>query len=89
MYVFTDACYQPNVRNWQGGIGSVLVDAREVPLEFFSAKLERRHVQSLGAERSRQIILEAETVAFIVAARIWDALLRGRPTVFYIDNTST
>ena len=88
MYVFTDACYQPNVRDWQGGIGGVLVDARGVPLEFFSAKLERRHLQSLGAERSRQIILEAETVALIVAARIWGALLRGRPTVFYIDNTS-
>ena len=83
IFVFTDASYQP-----EGGIGGVLVEADGAPIEFFSAKLCERHLIALGAARSKQIILEAETMALIVAARLWGHLLKGRPTVFYIDNTS-
>ena len=58
MYVFADTSYQPDVCEWQGGIGGVLIDASRVPLEFFSAKLGQQHLKSSRAERAGRLSLK-------------------------------
>ena len=87
-FIFTDASYEPAAATPYCGIGGLLCDHKGRPVQFFSRSLNKdmRHV--LGEGRSKQIILECEMLAMLVSLRLWCDIIRGAPTVFFVDNNA-
>ena len=42
----------------------------------------------LGEVRSKQIILECEMLAMLLSLLLWGDIVRGAPTVLFVDNNS-
>ncbi|CAE7037193.1 unnamed protein product [Symbiodinium sp. CCMP2592] len=86
MFVFTDACFEPSASDWKCGIGGVLFNHRGDLIGSFSHSLSARHQDLLGAQVQKTIIFPAELLALICGMRLWLSALKGRPTVFFVDN---
>ena len=87
-FIFTDASYEPNAATPYCGIGGLLCDHNGMPVQFFSYTLNRDMRGVLGEGRAMQIILECEMLAMLVSLRLWGDIIRGAPTVFFIDNNA-
>ncbi|CAE7203434.1 unnamed protein product [Symbiodinium sp. CCMP2592] len=86
MFVFTDACFEPSASDWKCGIGGVLFNHRGDLIGSFSHSLCSRHQDLLGAQVQKTIIFPAELLALLCGMRLWLPALKGRPTVFFVDN---
>ena len=70
-FLFTDACYEPGSKNWQCGLGGVLVNHHGAPRFHFSCCLSTEHMKLLGNDKKKTIIFEAELLALILAFAVW------------------
>ena len=86
--VFTDACYEPTATEWKCGLGGVIYDPDGHMVQSFSFSLSDSQIKALGGDQKHTIIFEAELLALVVAASLWQPLFGGCPTVFYVDNNS-
>ena len=55
-------------------------------VQSFSISLNDSQIKALGGDLKSTIIFEAELLALVVAASLWQPLFGGCPTVFYVDN---
>ena len=87
LFLFTDACYNPN-GDWVCGIGGMLFNHKGQLLAGFSHGLEAGDRAQLGEGSSDTIIMAAEFVAVSCAVIAWQKLLVNTPLVIFIDNNS-
>ena len=87
LYLFTDACYNPN-GNWVCGIGGMLFNHKGQLLAGFSHELEANDRAQLGEGSSDTIIMAAEFVAVSCAVMAWQKHIENAPLVIFIDNNS-
>ena len=87
MYLFTDACYNPQ-DEWICGIGGMLFDHHGQLLGGFSHCLEPHERAALGEGSSDTIIMAAEFIAVSCAVVAWQKLVKNIPLVLFIDNNS-
>ena len=87
-YLFTDACYEPDHPTWQCGLGGILVDVAGQMRQFFSTQLSDSQIVSLGGDRKKTIIFEAELITVILGIRLWLDIIRNSQVVCFIDNNS-
>jgi hypothetical protein len=78
--IFTDACYERGKSEWPCGIGGVLFFMGQV--SFFSVEVLALARTALGEQRKKQIIFEAETLAAVVAFRLWAPSLSNRTEMY-------
>ena len=88
-YLFTDASFNPEDKDWPCGLGGVLVNNCGQQISAFSVPLLPTDLLMLGYPEKSTVIFEAELLALIVALIVWRKVLRHRPCVAYIDNNST
>eukprot|EP00435_Cladocopium_sp_Y103_P008039 s5736_g2.t1 len=83
--IFTDACYEKENRDWPCGLGGVLLlpDGRKA---FFSLLADESVRICLGERHKKQIIFEAETLAALVALKLWKDDLDCFRCFFFVDN---
>ena len=87
-FLFTDACYEPGSKNWQCGLGGVLVNHHGAPRFHFSCCLSTEHMKLLGNDKKKTIIFEAELLALILAFAVWQRHLVAVPLIGFVDNNS-
>ena len=83
--LLTDACYERDSRELVCGLGGVLIlpNGRKA---FFSASLDVEMRQVLGELYKKQIIFEAETLAAVLALRLWLSEILEWSTFLFVDN---
>ena len=86
--IFTDACYEPQSKNWVCGLGGVLADPFGNLKEYFSVQLSKQQLLDLGADLKKTIIFEAELLALVLAFSVWRSYLPTSALVCFIDNNS-
>ena len=86
--IYTDACYEPTRKDWQCGLGGVLVNHLGQKLEFFSGQLTQDQMIELGVMQKKTIIFEAELLALVLAFSLWRVQLRSASLVCFVDNNS-
>ena len=74
--------------NGSVGLGGVIYDPAGCLVQSFSISLNDSQIKAFGGDQKSTIILEAELLALVVAASLWQPLFGGCPTVFYVDNNS-
>ena len=87
-YVFTDACFEPDRKNWQCGLGGIIYNSDGTAVQAFSFSLSASQIDMLGGAVKQTIIFEAELLALIVSFVLWKNLVSNAPVVFYVDNNS-
>ena len=87
MYLFTDACYNPQ-DDWKCGIGGMLFNHKGQLLAGFSHKLGSSERIMLGEGSSDTIIMAAEFVAVVCAVSAWQDRLMSVPLVLCIDKNA-
>lgn len=80
--VFTDAASEAESNT----CGGIFIDASTGTKEYFSANIEPLLVKEWRSSGQTQIIGQAELYPVWIARRNWDARLRGRRVIFFIDN---
>lgn len=88
MFVFTDACFQPENIEWPCGLGGVLCSTDGTPVSFFSVCLDISQLNLLGYPGKKTVIFEAELMALLLGVMLWSKALHGKPVVCYVDNNS-
>ena len=83
--IFTDACYERNARSWICGVGGVLF-LPDGTARKFSLELSEQQRVLLGELEKRQIIFEAETLAAVIALKLWLRFFPGMRCFFFVDN---
>ena len=86
--IFTDACYEPQSKNWVCGLGGVLVDPLGATKEYFAVQLSKQQQLDLGANVKKTIIFEAELLALVLAFSVWRRYLPASALVCFVDNNS-
>ena len=86
--IYTDSCYEPTRKDWQCGLGGVLVNHLGQKLEFFSGQLTQDQMIELGVMQKKTIIFEAELLALVLAFSLWRVQLRSASLVCFVDNNS-
>ena len=81
--VLTDACFETDMT---GGIGGVLCSPTGQVDSWFRMKLEPRHVQQFMAPLQEHAIAELETLAIVVALKLWKSRLCSQHVVCCLDN---
>eukprot|EP00435_Cladocopium_sp_Y103_P070991 s38_g36.t1 len=89
MFLFTDASFSPEDKNWPCGLGGVLVDSLGNQVAAMSFCLNASDLEVLGYPPKQTVIFEAELLALLVCLKLWSKLLKHRPCVAYVDNNST
>ena len=87
LYLFTDACYEPQAE-WCAGLGAVVFGADGKALGFFSFCASESVRAALGEGVKKTIIFELEFLALLVALVHWKDLFRNRPLVCHLDNNT-
>ena len=85
--IFTDACYERESAVWPCGLGGVFFF--EDSVQFFSLCLNEVAMDALGASVKKQIIFEAETLAAVIAFRLWLPRFINKRCVLFVDNEGT
>lgn len=85
--ILTDACYERDSTDWPCGIGGVFFFQQKI--FFFSVCLDETARKALGALVKKQIIFEAETIAAIVAFRLWLPHFVNERCILFVDNEGT
>lgn len=86
--MFTDACYEIDSRDIVCGVGGVL-HAPCGSKQFFSLALTAEQCRSLGSERKKQLIFEAETLAALIAVKVWSSFMSNQKCLLFVDNEGT
>ena len=89
LLIFTDACYEPVISEWVCGLGGVAIDVCSGERMFFPACLSEAQRKLLGEGTKRQIIFEAETLAAVVACKLWKNQMSSRRCTLFVDNEAT
>lgn len=89
MFVFTDASFNPEDKDWPCGLGGVLLDPWGNQLSALKFGLNNEDLQTLGFPGKSTVIFEAELLALLVCFTVWKKQLHNRPCVFFIDNNAT
>ena len=87
LYLFTDACYEPQAE-WCAGLGAVVFGADGNALGFFSFCAKESVRAALGEGVKKTIIFELEFLALLVALVHWKNVFRNRPLVCHLDNNT-
>ena len=82
-FILTDACLEANLT---GGIGGVLCSPKGQVEAWFQLKLEPNQVEHFMAQLQENAIAELETLATVVAMKIWASVLCSQHVVFCLDN---
>ena len=82
-FVLTDACLEANLT---GGIGGVLCSPKGQVEIWFQLKLEPNQVEHFMAQLQENAIAELETLATVVAMKLWASVLCSQHVVFCLDN---
>ena len=80
--VFTDAASEADSNT----CGGIFIDSSTGTREYFSADIGPLLIKEWRSSGQIQIIGQAELYPVWIARRIWDARLRGRRVIFFIDN---
>ena len=83
-FLFTDACFTDEDR--EGGLGAVLFNPSGTIEKWFGCKVQREVCSSISSEGQKQIIGELETLAVLVALKLWRRLLCSKHLMVFIDN---
>lgn len=86
--IFTDACYDSGSDSWPCGIGGVLLLPSGERF-MFSVEIDSRVRKLLGEGSKKQIIFEAETLAAVCAAILWQEHLVDKRCLLFVDNEGT
>lgn len=86
--MFTDACYEVDSRNVICGLGGVM-RAPCGSKQFFSLALTAEQCRSLGSEHKKQLIFEAETLAALIAVKMWSSFMTNQKCLLFVDNEGT
>ena len=87
-YIFTDACFEPDRKEWPCGLGGIVYNSDGTAVQAFSFCLSEHQINMLGGAVKKTIIFEAELLALIVSFVLWKNLVSNAPIVFYVDNNS-
>ena len=82
-FVLTDACFETDMT---GGIGGVLCSPTGQVDSWFRMKLEPSHVRQFMAPLQEHAIAELETLAIVVAMKLWESRLCSQHVVCCLDN---
>ena len=88
-YLFTDASFEPENKDWPCGIGGVLIGPDGSQISAVSFSLDAHDLEKLGYPTRSTVIFEVELLALIVCFKVWKRYLQHRPCVMYIDNNAT
>ena len=84
--IFTDACYEKDSEHWPCGVGGVLIDVVTRKRRHFSVPLDADMRATLGENRKKQLIFEAESLAALVAVLLWRKHFEGKRSTLFVDN---
>ena len=88
LYIFTDACYEPNRPEWVCGLGGIIYNSHGTAVQAFSYCLSQDQIGLLVGLAKQTMIFEAELLALILAFGLWRNIISNSPVVFYVDNNS-
>ena len=83
-FLFTDACITDE--DGEGGLGAVLFNPSGTIEKWFGCKVQREVCSSISSKGQKQIIGELETLAVLVALKLWGRLLCSKHLMVFIDN---
>ena len=82
-FVLTDAFFEPDKT---GGVGGVLCNPRGQVEAWFQFKMGQKDVQPFMSQHQENAIAELETLAVVLAMKLWAPKLCSQHVVFCLDN---
>lgn len=81
--MYTDAAFS---EDFSGGLGGVLCNSSGKVLSWFGVQLSAEAVKLLIGDNQQVGIGELETLAVLLAAKLWNNIVASAKTIFFIDN---
>ena len=78
-FVLTDACFEPDMT---GGIGGVLCNPAGQVEQWFQLELGQSEVRPFMTQRQENAIAELETLAVVIAMKLWAFRIRSQHVFF-------
>ena len=82
-FILTDACFESDMT---GGIGGVLCNPTGQVEGWFQLKMGQSEVKHFMTQHQENAIAELETLAVVIAMKLWAPLIRSQHVVFCLDN---
>ena len=82
-FILTDASFEPTLN---GGIGGVLCSPDGKVEQWFQMQLKPEHIEPFMTKDQENAIAELETLAVVMAMRIWSSVIFSQHLVFCLDN---
>ena len=80
-FILTDACFEPDMT---GGIGGVLCNPSGQVERWFQLKMGQDQVKPFMTQHQENAIAELETLAVVVAMKLWAPVIRSQHIVFLL-----
>ena len=82
-HIYTDAAFSDD---FSGGLGGVLCDAAGRVIQWFGLQISAETVKQFVDDQQQVAIGELETLAVLLAVKLWNMKITSAKTIFFIDN---